>query len=61
MIMLEIRSFVRILCMAMSPDGRTVLSASADETLRFWRVFDVETASPKPKQESNRYLSVGGI
>lgn len=28
----------RVLCMAMSPDGTTVVSGSADETLRFWRV-----------------------
>lgn len=25
--------------MATSPDGSTVVSAGADETLRFWRVF----------------------
>jgi len=24
----------------MSPDGQTVLSAAADETLRFWKLFD---------------------
>merc|ERR1711966_100925 len=29
----------RILNLAQSPDGTTVLSASADETLRFWKVF----------------------
>jgi WD40 repeat protein len=26
--------------MALSPDGSTICSGSADETLRFWRVFD---------------------
>jgi cell division cycle protein 20 (cofactor of APC complex) len=30
----------RVLHMAMSPDGETVVSASGDETLRFWRVFE---------------------
>jgi len=25
--------------LAQSPDGTTLLSASADETLRFWKVF----------------------
>lgn len=29
----------RVLYMALSPDGETVCSASADETLRFWKVF----------------------
>lgn len=29
----------RVLHMAVSPDGDTVVSAAADETLRFWRVF----------------------
>ena len=29
----------RVLHMATSPDGTTVVSAGADETLRFWRVF----------------------
>jgi len=26
--------------MAISPDASTVCTASADETLRFWRVFE---------------------
>ncbi|GFH26173.1 WD_REPEATS_REGION domain-containing protein, partial [Haematococcus lacustris] len=29
----------RVLHMATSPDGSSVVSAGADETLRFWRVF----------------------
>ena len=29
----------RVLHMAQSPDGRTVVSAAADETLRFWKVL----------------------
>jgi cell division cycle protein 20 (cofactor of APC complex) len=29
----------RVLNLAQSPDGTTILSASADETLRFWKVF----------------------
>lgn len=37
----------RVLHTAMSPDGTTVVSAAADETLRFWRVFDVESTFPK--------------
>jgi len=29
----------RVLSMCLGPDGSTVLSAAADETLRFWKVF----------------------
>lgn len=29
----------RVLHLALSPDGTTVLSAGADETLRMWRCF----------------------
>jgi cell division cycle protein 20 (cofactor of APC complex) len=29
----------RVLHMSLSPDGETVVSAAADETLRFWKVF----------------------
>ena len=32
----------RILALAMSPDGSTVASAAADETLRFWKCFEVD-------------------
>ena len=31
----------RVLHMALSPDGTTVVSAAADETLRFWKVFEL--------------------
>ena len=30
----------RVLHMAMSPDGQFIASAAADETLRFWKVFE---------------------
>lgn len=40
----------RVLFMAQSPDGCTVASAAADETLRFWNVFgDPEVAKPAAK------------
>jgi len=32
----------RILALAMSPDGSTVASAAADESLRFWKCFEVD-------------------
>jgi cell division cycle protein 20 (cofactor of APC complex) len=33
----------RVLCLALSPDGTTVVSAGADETARFWRIFDLDS------------------
>ncbi|KAK6937151.1 WD40 repeat, partial [Dillenia turbinata] len=40
----------RVLFMAQSPDGCTVASASADETLRFWNVFGTaKLVKPAPK------------
>ncbi|CAD7922555.1 unnamed protein product [Amoebophrya sp. A120] len=41
----------RILCMAQSPDGSTLLTAGGDETLRFWKVFAPERSNVpvKPK------------
>ena len=30
----------RVLHLALSPDFSTVVSAGADETLRFWKIFD---------------------
>ena len=29
----------RVLYLAMSPDGSTIVSGAGDETLRFWKVF----------------------
>ena len=40
----------RVLHMAQSPDGNTVVSAAADETLRFWKCFSDENASSKTKK-----------
>ncbi len=34
----------RVLHLALSPDGTTVASAAADETLRFWKVFQPTSA-----------------
>jgi len=34
----------RVLHMAASPDGTTVVSAGADETLRFWKLFGSDSA-----------------
>jgi cell division cycle protein 20 (cofactor of APC complex) len=46
----------RVLHLAQSPDGTTVVSASPDDTLRFWRIFGSPTKSPsRLKQESSHH------
>ena len=37
----------RVLHLALSPDGTTVASAAADETLRFWKVFQASQSTKK--------------
>ncbi|KAF3781131.1 Cell division cycle 20-1 cofactor of APC complex [Nymphaea thermarum] len=43
----------RVLYLSQSPDGTTVVSASADETLRFWKVFVPPQASKKLKEDDS--------
>lgn len=43
----------RVLHMAMSPDGETVVSAAADETLRLWKCFAVDHDKKKTKTKSS--------
>jgi len=49
----------RVLSMAMSPDGTTVMSAAADETLRFWKCFanDAQSKQKKQAEVGSRQLS----
>lgn len=47
----------RILSMSMSPDGSTVVSAAADETLRFWKCF---ASDGKQKKKSRVAAQTGG-
>lgn len=37
----------RVLYLAMSPDGRTIVTGAGDETLRFWNVFDENKSSKR--------------
>lgn len=41
----------RVVGLAKSPDGSLVVSASADETLRFWRVFSRTPGEKNAKSE----------
>ncbi|KDR03318.1 Cell division cycle protein 20-like protein [Zootermopsis nevadensis] len=44
----------RILQLAMSPDGSTVLSAGADETLRLWKCFAPHPAKKKKEVRDSK-------
>jgi cell division cycle 20-like protein 1, cofactor of APC complex len=33
----------RVLYLAMSPDGSTIVTGAGDETLRFWNIFPSKT------------------
>ncbi|MCL4419903.1 WD40 repeat domain-containing protein, partial [Patescibacteria group bacterium] len=49
----------RVLHMALSPDGSTVMSASADETLKFWRISDQNKPDDQPKKSTSVTSSRG--
>ncbi|XP_060524341.1 cell division cycle protein 20 homolog [Cylas formicarius] len=44
----------RVLHLAMSPDGSTILSAGADETLRLWKCFVKDPVKAKKKDETGK-------
>ena len=43
--------------MAKSPDGTTVVSAAADETLRFWSIFRKPTSRKSPADNATCSLA----
>ena len=53
----------RVLYMTQSPDGCTVASAAADETLRFWNVFGNPATAGKaaPKAYSEPFAKFNRI
>jgi WD40 repeat protein len=46
---------LRVLYLACSPDGQTIVTGAGDETLRFWNVF------PGPKAQSGGEAGVGSM
>ena len=40
----------RVLYLAMSPDGSTIVTGAGDETLRFWNVFPTREETGKKRQ-----------
>ena len=50
----------RVLHMTQSPDGSTVASAAADQTLRFWEVFGTPPAAP-PKRNKMPFADFNRI
>jgi len=48
-------TFVKVLHMDQSPDGTCVVSAAADETLRFWDIF----GSPPTKAQNDGFVTGG--
>ena len=48
----------RILGMSMSPDGSTVVSLGADETLRFWNCFQVDAESKKKEEMRSQRIKI---
>jgi cell division cycle 20, cofactor of APC complex len=50
----------RALHMAVSPDGTTVCTGSADETLRFWNIFAAE-GKKRSETSSSTSAAVQGL
>ena len=46
----------RVLHLAQSPDGTTVVSAAADETLRFWKILSGGQQQPRQRSDTQDSL-----
>jgi len=51
----------RVLHLAQSPDGTTIVSGAADETLRFWRIFGSPTKSPSKLKSDQQVRGMLGF
>jgi cell division cycle protein 20 (cofactor of APC complex) len=50
----------RVLHLALSPDGATAATLAADETLRFWRVFEAPAESNNGKAAKSASIAGNG-
>ena len=48
----------RVLYLAMSPDGESIVTGAGDETLRFWNVFNKTRSQKEPKSLLNLFSSI---
>ncbi|XP_053200984.1 fizzy-related protein homolog [Panonychus citri] len=48
----------RVLYLAMSPDGESIVTGAGDETLRFWNVFNKTRSHKEPKSLLNLFSSI---
>lgn len=48
----------RVLYLAMSPDGESIVTGAGDETLRFWRVFDKQKSHREVRSALNLFTSL---
>ncbi|KAH9604333.1 hypothetical protein KSS87_023404, partial [Heliosperma pusillum] len=47
----------RVLYLAISPDGQTIVTGAGDETLRFWNVFP--SSKSQTSESKPRFFSLG--
>lgn len=48
----------RVLYLAMSPDGESIVTGAGDETLRFWKVFPKAKSEKQPKSPLNLFTRI---
>lgn len=49
---------LRVLYLAMSPDGENIVTGAGDETLRFWKLFPPQAAS---KERESSKIEMGSF
>lgn len=48
----------RVLYLAMSPDGESIVTGAGDETLRFWKVFPKSHQEKQPTSPLNMFMKI---